>query len=167
MPSSGLSAMATRRFSIPEGIPGCGDWHQSAFKWMGGALALSGPTRSDLEWVKAVENGLPTEALESAVEQGVLSWQDVQEYVIPRRTLSRRKERGHSLTPDESDRLLRLLRVIAKAEDTFQNEEKARRWLRKPNRALGGDVPLELLRTESGARLVKQIIGRIAHGVYS
>jgi putative toxin-antitoxin system antitoxin component (TIGR02293 family) len=129
--------------------------------------ALPRPARSELEWVKAVEAGLPPEAVESAVGQGVISWSDVQDLVLPRRTFSHRKERSERLTPEESDRLLRLLRAIAKAEDAFGNKEKARRWLRKSNRALGGESPFEMLRTASGARLVEQVLGRIAHGVYS
>ena len=163
--------MPTRPFSVPEDLPAAEGWHRSALRWMGGhevlSKALPRPARSDLEWVKAVEAGLPPEAVESAVEQGVISWSDVQDLVLPRRTFSHRKERSERLTPEESDRLLRLLRAIAKAEDTFGNKEKARRWLRKSNRALGGESPFEMLRTASGARLVEQVLGRIAHGVYS
>ena len=117
--------------------------------------------------MRLIEAGLPTETVEAAVAQGVLSWSEIERHVLPRRTFSHRKARSQPLTPDESDRLLRLLRVIARAEDTFQDEEKARRWLRKPNRALDGDVPLGMLRTESGARLVEQVLERIAYGVYS
>lgn len=163
--------MPTRTFAVPDDLPAAEGWHQSALEWMGGPGVLSEvlprPVRSDLEWVRAVEEGLPTEAVEAAIERGVLSWSDVQELVLPRRTFSHRKARSNRLTPEESDRLLRLLRAIAKAKDTFQDEEKARRWLRKPNRALGGAVPFEMLKTASGARLVEQVLGRIAHGVYS
>ena len=163
--------MPTRTFALPDDLPTTERWHQRTLEWMGGPGVLSEvlprSARSDLEWVRAVEEGLPTEAVEAAIEQGVLSWNDVQKLVLPRRTFSHRKARSNRLTPEESDRLLRLLRTIAKARDTFQDEEKAHRWLRKPNRALGGAVPFEMLRTASGARLVEQVLGRIAHGVYS
>jgi putative toxin-antitoxin system antitoxin component (TIGR02293 family) len=122
---------------------------------------------SGLDWAEAIEEGLPTEALESAMERGSLSWKDIGELVIPRRTFSHRKEKDQPLTSEESDRLVRLLRAVARAKETFQNEEKAERWLREENRALGGRTPLEALKTESGARLVENILGRIAHGVYS
>jgi putative toxin-antitoxin system antitoxin component (TIGR02293 family) len=56
---------------------------------------------------------------------------------------------------------------MAKARETLQNVEKAERWLRSSNRALGGRTPMETLQTESGARLVENVLGRIAHGVYS
>jgi putative toxin-antitoxin system antitoxin component (TIGR02293 family) len=45
--------------------------------------------------------------------------------------------------------------------------EKAVEWLRTPNRALGGELPLDRLDTDRGAREVADILGRIAYGVYS
>ena len=39
--------------------------------------------------------------------------------------------------------------------------------LRTPNRALGGERPLDQLDTDIGARAVEDILGRIAYGVYS
>ena len=64
----------------------------------------------------------------------------------------------------ESDRLYRLARVVALAKRHIGDEEAAARWLRRPNRALGGNVPLELLDTELGARAVENVLGRIAFG---
>jgi putative toxin-antitoxin system antitoxin component (TIGR02293 family) len=40
-------------------------------------------------------------------------------------------------------------------------------WLLTPNRALGGERPLDRLDTDIGAREVEDILGRIAYGVYS
>ena len=68
---------------------------------------------------------------------------------------------------EESDKLARVARAIAQAEETMQDATKAHAWLRRPNRALGGERPLDLLATEGGARLVEQTLGRIAHGVFS
>ena len=46
-------------------------------------------------------------------------------------------------------------------------KEKAVAWLRRPNRALGRHVPLELLDNDLGARQVEDVLGRIQHGVIS
>ncbi|HEY3837635.1 MAG TPA: antitoxin Xre/MbcA/ParS toxin-binding domain-containing protein [Bryobacteraceae bacterium] len=86
---------------------------------------------------------------------------------IPQRTLTRRLSQALLLTPAESDRTVRMARVFANAVEMIGDEEKAIEWLSTPNRALGGERPLDLLDTDTGARLVEDILGRIAYGVYS
>jgi len=85
---------------------------------------------------------------------------------LPARTLARRKK-DRRLRADESDRLLRLVRVAAAAEEVLGARENAGQWLQKPNRALGGVAPLDLLDTDLGTEEVVAILGRIEHGVYS
>lgn len=98
--------------------------------------------------------GLPAEQIASAID-------------LPKRTRARRKAEGRFL-PDESDRLLRLARVYARALDLFAGQrEVAVRWLTQPKHALGGAIPLELARTDAGAREVEATIDRIEQGVYS
>ena len=65
------------------------------------------------------------------------------------------------------DRTVRLARVYATAVEMIGNADKASKWLRTPNRALRGDVPLDHLDTDLGAKEVENILGRIAYGVYS
>jgi putative toxin-antitoxin system antitoxin component (TIGR02293 family) len=86
---------------------------------------------------------------------------------ISERTLSRRLANGSKLSAEESDRTMRVAPVFAKATDTFGTMEKASRWLLSPNRALEGDVPLELLDKDAGAQSVQTILLRIDYGVYS
>jgi len=46
----------------------------------------------------------------------------------------------------------------------IDDDDKARRWLKRPNRSLGGRTPFDLIDTEPGARAVENILGRIAYG---
>lgn len=86
---------------------------------------------------------------------------------IPHSTLVRRKKAGQ-LGPLESDRLVRFGRLLGLAVELFEGDsEAAREWLRSPQRALGGESPLQMARTEVGAREVEQLIGRLEHGVFS
>jgi putative toxin-antitoxin system antitoxin component (TIGR02293 family) len=82
----------------------------------------------------------------------------------PERTLMRRRK-GARFLADESDRLVRVARIAALAEEALGQRDKAGRWLQKPNRALGGATPLDHLDTELGAQQVEQILGRVGHGV--
>ncbi len=86
---------------------------------------------------------------------------------IPQRTLTRRLSQALRLTPAESDRTVRMARVYANAVEMIGDEERAIEWLSAPNRALGGERPIDRLDTDTGARVVEDILGRIAYGVYS
>jgi putative toxin-antitoxin system antitoxin component (TIGR02293 family) len=85
---------------------------------------------------------------------------------IPPRTLSRRRHGGR-LSPDESERLLRVERLFALAGEMLRSDAHAREWLKSPKRALGGKTPLEYAETEVGAREAEDLIGRIRHGVFA
>jgi putative toxin-antitoxin system antitoxin component (TIGR02293 family) len=85
---------------------------------------------------------------------------------ISRSTLQRRKAAGR-LSPDESDKVMRLSRLLEHATHVFGDIEKARTWLKFPQRGLGGAVPLDYAETEVGAREVDNLLGRIDYGVYS
>ena len=59
-------------------------------------------------------------------------------------------------------------RVFGKALKLFEgNSQSAEKWLSSPKVALGGAVPAKLAKTESGAREVETLIGRLEHGVFS
>jgi putative toxin-antitoxin system antitoxin component (TIGR02293 family) len=86
---------------------------------------------------------------------------DVSERTIARRKLAKR------LSKTESDRLYRVARVAATAEDLLGSPAQAERWLKEPNPALGHATPLSLLDTDEGTQAVTDVLGRIEYGVYS
>lgn len=51
--------------------------------------------------------------------------------------------------------------------ETLGTADKATRWLHTPNRALGGRTPAEEAATPAGVEHVRQVLGRIAHGIFS
>jgi len=72
------------------------------------------------------------------------------------------------LSPEESDRAYRLAVILAAAVELFEGDEKAaRRWLNTPAKALGGATPVSYLDTEAGADAVRDLIGRLEHGIIS
>lgn len=115
---------------------------------------------------KKVREGLRFESLERFQENTLFSTRDVAELVaIPPRTLHRRKAQGR-LDPDESDRLLRVTRVFARALELFDGDARAARdWFHTPARGLDGREPIRLARTDLGSREVERLIERLEHGV--
>ena len=134
---------------------------------LGGKNVLKLDVRSELDLAQAIHGGLPTRAVDAVLAAGLLEAQELFELVIPRRTLARRKQKGQRLTPEQSDRLARVVRVVSRAEEALGDETKAARWLRRPNRALAGVRPIDLQESDVGSRMVERVLARIEHGVYS
>ena len=82
---------------------------------------------------------------------------------ISQRTVKRRLGEGR-FHPDESERLVRVARLTERTKEVFEDLERAREWLKSPQFALGGEVPLEYADTEPGAQIVEDLLGRIEHG---
>jgi len=132
---------------------------------LGGRKTLGHPLRTQADYVEAVRRGLPYGAFRSVTSQLTLSFQDVQTTLqLSPRTLHRRK--AHRLSPVESERVMRLARVAARARHVLGDLDTALDWLTSPNRALAGERPLRLLDTDVGAEQVRELLGRIEHGVY-
>ena len=114
--------------------------------------------------IEAARRGVPVSAVDALIETGRLTLAEIDRIMLPRKTLSHRRALG-ALTPDQSDRVIRVARVIAAAEATFGSAEKAGRWLRRPTTALGGDKPIDLLDTSEGSRQVERLLTRIDYGL--
>lgn len=123
--------------------------------------------QSENDLIPLLRQGLPFAALESTMAAFALSREEVAAVLdLPLRTFARRKKEQR-LAADESDRLYRLTRVMAHAEQVFHSRAKAAEWLHRSNRALNGAIPLQLLDNEIGAIQVDDVLGRLEHGVYS
>jgi putative toxin-antitoxin system antitoxin component (TIGR02293 family) len=133
---------------------------------LGGASVFKGvavPTLAELR--EQIKRGLPYRSLDSVRERLHLSVPEAASVLhMPPRTLARRRQ-ARRLAADESDRLYRLARIAAQAVTVLGAEEKAAAWLRRPNRALHGEMPIRLLDTDVGARQVEDVLGRIEHGI--
>ena len=133
------------------------------YRKLGGRAALGDEIASEADLARIVARRIPLRALTHFTRSG-FSEQEVAEYVIPPRTRRHRKVRREPLTVDESDRLVRLARIQTMTEDVFGDATKANKWLREPLGILDGRSPLEVARTDSGARLIEQILAKIDWG---
>jgi putative toxin-antitoxin system antitoxin component (TIGR02293 family) len=136
---------------------------------MGGQRALGRRVRTPIEMAELIEAGIPHSVAQHVRARLNLTERELAEGLgVSAKTLQRlAKQRAPRLTPAQSDRLYRLARLVALAEEVFEDRERAHSWLRQPQRGLGGRVPLEMMRTEVGAREVEDLLGRIEYGVFS
>jgi putative toxin-antitoxin system antitoxin component (TIGR02293 family) len=81
-----------------------------------------------------------------------------------RETLNELEQRPH-LPRTDSDLLCRITRALVYAVSVFGESDYAVQWLKEPNEALGGGVPLKLLATVEGDEVVRAELGAIGHGL--
>jgi putative toxin-antitoxin system antitoxin component (TIGR02293 family) len=131
---------------------------------LGGRKKLGRTLASENDLREAIREGFPPAVLDALVQASGLTLKELTRALdLSARSLQRRRRSGR-LARYESDRLYRLARIVALAGDCLGDHLRAVRWLKRPNRALGGIAPVEALDTELGARQVENILGRIAYG---
>ena len=121
---------------------------------------------SDLELALLPEKGLPLSAIESLKDQG-LTFTEISDIVISPRTLKHRKSRKEKLSSVETDRALRVARIVDLADKVFGSRMKALLWLRSVDDRLDNRTPMQMLVNESGGRLVESMLWQIDEGIYT
>ena len=120
-------------------------------------------TTGDL--VNAVRKGFPAVRLNKmvrtlSVDRDVL----LRVLGVSERTVQRKHGTSGRLSQAVSDRLSRIDRIYALALDVFGDTEKAAAWLKRPSRALGNELPLQLLDTDAGTERVERELRQIQYG---
>jgi putative toxin-antitoxin system antitoxin component (TIGR02293 family) len=137
---------------------------RAVVKELGGRSALGRNLASQRDLCEAIRQGFRPAVVEELMRSSGLTLKELAEALdLSPRSLQRRRRSGR-LARFESDRLYRLARIVALAQHNLGNRESASRWLKRANRALGGVAPISALDTELGARLVEDVLGRIAYG---
>ena len=127
-------------------------------------LGVQAPA-TETEILRIVEGQLPPAVIKRLVTLG-LERGEIDAVIIPQRTLQHRRSRREKLTVEESDRVLRVIRVLSLAESVYGSRERALGWLRKPHPRLDGRVPLSLLKTDTGSRIVEELLVQIDEGMF-
>jgi putative toxin-antitoxin system antitoxin component (TIGR02293 family) len=112
-----------------------------------------------------IERQLEPPVIQRLLEIG-FSREEVYSTIIPARTLQHRRSRKERLTVEESDRVIRALRVLSTAEGVYESRDRAFQWLRRPNPRLSDRSPVTLLKTDTGARIVEELLGQIDEGYF-
>ncbi|HVI07875.1 MAG TPA: antitoxin Xre/MbcA/ParS toxin-binding domain-containing protein [Candidatus Binatia bacterium] len=131
---------------------------------LGGKRTLGRTPANENDMREAIRAGFPPAVVEKLTQASGLTLRELADALdLSPRSLQRRRRSG-KLAPYESDRLYRLARLLAIAVEYLGDGDRARRWLKRPNRALGGLAPIAAIDTEVGARQVENVLGRIAYG---
>lgn len=132
---------------------------------LGGSAIVSEPPTNDLQLVDMIQRGVQRRALDYLAERSDLPLPVLAAAVdLSVRTLQRYTP-GQRLRADTTDRLVQLATLYAEGFALF-GEEKFRDWMDSSILALDGRKPIEFITTSVGIRLLRDILGRIEHGVF-
>ena len=91
-------------------------------------------------------------------------------------TVNRKAARDETLSPDESERVIGIARLVGQVEamlkesgepDHFDARKWLSHWLKEPLPSLGGQRPVDLIDTMEGQSLVAQALGQMQSGAYA
>ncbi len=115
---------------------------------------------------KAVESGLPRESLQHVAE--AIAGGDkakasaLERGIVPKTTLERRESK---LSRQESERTERIARIFVHARRALGTEAEAREFMTAPHPELEGRSPLDVAKTDLGARRAEQILNALEFGL--
>ena len=143
---------------------------------LGGEKELGKRIKNPIDFDALIRKGMPLRVMYHVKKQFNLSDEVLARIIgASLRTVARRRKAAEAsqtrvterLSPVQSDRLYRFARIIALAEDVFENTEDALEWLSSKQHGLGGAVPFDMLQTDAGSREVEALLIRIDYGVIS
>jgi putative toxin-antitoxin system antitoxin component (TIGR02293 family) len=131
---------------------------------MGGEKVLRQRVSSLADLQEVVSAGLPIRSLEETVDyvvEGARAAGAVKDRLVPRATRARRTR----LKVSESERVERVARLMAMAEEVWENVEDARAFMNEAHPLLDERSPLEMAETELGARRVERLLMKLEYGL--
>ena len=134
--------------------------HQQIGKWLGVPVP-----KTEQQVLELIERRLSPSSINRLLALG-LTRSEVDALVIPLRTLQHRRSRREKLTVEESDRVLRIVRLLSQSESVYGSRARALSWLRRPHPRLRDRTPLETLKTDAGSRLVEELLIQIDEGMF-
>lgn len=130
-------------------------------------LNLSSNFQNEMDLVKLSRNGLLKQSVTNMAAKFGITQEKICELLhMSARNFQRIKETSH-LDIYTSEQTIEMANVYSKAHQIFIDEDAIKQWFQTPNYALGNQIPLDLLDTSFGVKMVSDVLGRIEHGVFS
>jgi putative toxin-antitoxin system antitoxin component (TIGR02293 family) len=115
--------------------------------------------------IDAIRAGLPASVIKDTSAYFEVPTNRIRGIVgLPETTAHTLVKKRANLDAAASERIWRLADLAAMASDVFENDEAAKEWLRRPNRAFHDVAPMDFLDTEPGANAVRQVLNAIGSG---
>lgn len=120
-----------------------------------------------IEKMEMVGKGISKNALEKLKENTGLDYDQVSQLLSVSRTTLIGTKGTAKFSSDVSDKILGLANIYSYGYEVFEDCDRFNQWIFRPNKALGGHSPFDIMHNSFGKEEVKNLIGRIDTGIYS
>lgn len=162
-PTGRTKSGAANKAAAPRSAAGNKTAPHGPYDTMGKLIGVA--LRSEQDVLRLQQAGVPMRAFNQLANRLPAGG----EQVIGSRSSLRRRAAEGVLSESESEKTLRVARVLARAMDLFGNEEQARSWFERPAAYVQGESaisPLQLCAYEAGAKIVENRLLRTRYGVF-
>lgn len=129
--------------------------------------SITGMLSSPIEKMELVSEGVNKSELVHLKERTGLDYDELSEVLPVTRSTLINKKGKEKFSPHVSEAIVSLADIYSFGYSVFEDIDRFNNWMKTPLSALGGKTPFSLINNQFGREEVKNIIGRIAYGVYS
>ena len=119
------------------------------------------------EKMELIRDGISKKELENLKEKTALGYEDLAKGLSVTKVTLISKKGNEKFNAGLSERIIAMADIYSYGYEVFEDEVRFNAWMFKPNQALGGKMPYELMSNQFGREEVKNMIGRIDYGVYA
>jgi putative toxin-antitoxin system antitoxin component (TIGR02293 family) len=163
--------MASRGMTAPTGAPGAGRRLPTALSYL--AVYRASP----LERISMIKRGVRAADVKHVIaDLAIAQGTALKALNLSQATVNKKAKQGQTLSPDESERVIGLARLVGQLEAIVQESGNAQgfdatawmsRWLNEPLAALGGVRPIDLMDTMEGQGVVSNALAQMQSGAYA
>lgn len=122
---------------------------------------------TSFEKMHIVHDGVSKKDLELLKSKADLDYTMLAKALSVTRATLINKKRGQKFNASLSEKIVGMADLYSYGFEVFENEGRFNQWMARPNKALGGKAPYDLIDNQFGREEVKNLIGRIDYGIYS
>lgn len=119
------------------------------------------------EKMELVRTGISKKGLEQLKSKTTLDYDKFAKMLSTTKATLINKKGEEKFNTTLSERILSVADVYSYGYEVFEDADRFNSWMLSPIRALSGKAPYEIMDNQFGREEVRNIIGRIAYGVFS
>jgi len=133
-----------------------------------GSKYLRSPIESNFDFITIANSGVNSHIITNFRKYFNLSLDVTSEMLnISEPTIYRWLKDNKNLDRNSSIKIMEVTSLFLYGIEVFGSKEKLFNWLRLPNISLGGITPMTLIGMPEGISKVRDLVGRIEHGIFS